>query len=225
MKITAIMPTCNRLKMAQDAVVQFMRQDYPDRELIVLDDSDDADPVLQSIKHFPMEHIRYIYSQPKQNHGEKMDRLFRLATETDFVCVWDDDDIYATDRLTRLVQPMLADPRLMAVGTGVIYYVNERLHKAYRYDNRKLPHRVKTNLVWLGAPMYRRSSYELYGPWESKPGGADHAYMLKFDKRSILDLEDDSLMVCRIHESNAASKSIHSPAWVEVKWEDVPCLT
>ena len=225
MKITCLMPTCNRMVMAQEAVVQFMRQDYPDRELIVLDDSDDPDPIMQRIHYFPMENIKYVYSQPKQNHGEKMDRLFRMAVETDFVCVWDDDDIYATDRLTQLVAPMLADPNLMATGTGVIFYINEKLHKAYKYDNRKLAHRIKTNLVWLGSPMYRYSAYALYGPWEPKPAGADHAFMLKFSKREILDLENDRLMICRIHESNAVSKSIHSPAWEELPWEELPCLT
>lgn len=40
--VTCIMPTRDRRALAGQAVAYFMRQDYAERELIVVDDGDDA---------------------------------------------------------------------------------------------------------------------------------------------------------------------------------------
>ena len=87
-------------------------------------------------------------------HGGKMDRLFKKA-DGEFLVVWDDDDLYAKDRISRLVQPMIDNPDLLCVGTSLVYYIDERIRKAWLYDNATVTLR-NPSLFWIGAPAYRR---------------------------------------------------------------------
>lgn len=194
MPLVSTLMATNRPHLFEHAMDQFDRQDYARRTMVV--DRDHG------------------------THGAKMDRLFRRAIG-DFVCVWDDDDFYACNRIEKLVQPMIDDPKLLCVGTSMIYYVDERIGKAWLYDNSKLPH----SMFWMGAPAFRKSAYDQYGPWEDLKAGADLKFLRKLPKESVLDLRDDSLMVCCIHGENAAAKdprNFHPPVWTAVEIEKLP---
>lgn len=180
--------------MAAEAIVQFANRTFHHAELLT-----DHDPVAW--------------------HGAKMDKLFNRMSGS-FAVVWDDDDLYRRDRIARLVRPMIEDSKLLCVGTSLVYYIDERIHKAYLYDNAKMP----KSMFWMAAPAYRREAYELYGPWENLKCGADLKFLRKIPRSQVLDLRDPMLMVCRIHSANAAGKQPHPPAWEEVLWEQVPKL-
>lgn len=152
-------------------------------------------------------------------HGWKMDALFR-STLRDYCVVYDDDDYYAPDRIQRLVEPMRDNPNLLCVGTSLLYYVDERVGKAWLYDNATLP----KSMFWMGAPAFRRSAYLDYGPWEDIKCGADLKFLRKIPRNQVLDLRNSSLMVCTIHDRNAASKSPHPPTWAEVPMNQLPAF-
>lgn len=164
-------------------------------------------------------------------HGHKMDCLFRQALASlehfaEFLVIHDDDDDYAKDRISRLIEPMLDHPTIECVGTSLVYYVDERNGKAWLYDNQKLMEgwKANTSLFWLAAPAYRRSAYQEYGPWDDGKCGADLRFLHRIPREHVLDLRDSSLMVCHIHANNAAPKEPHGVAWTEVPMNEVPKL-
>ena len=195
--VSALMAT-NREAMAVTAVLEFAKQDYANREIRI--------------------------ANGPESHGAKMDRLFREASG-EYACVWDDDDAYAPDRISRLIQQMIDDPQILCVGTSLVCYVDERIGKAWLYDNQQMPKSYRDSNFWLAAPAYRREAYELYGPWEDLPCGADLQFLHKIPREQVLDLRDSGLMVCRIHSQNAAQKKPHvgaSSPWSEIPMEQLP---
>lgn len=187
----------NRPAMCDTAQKRFLAQDYPNKILHV--------------------------DEGSGCHGRKMDRLFALSWAP-FVCVVDDDDAYSPQRISKLLQPMLDDPKRLCVGTSLVYYVDERIGKAWLYDNWTVMQNWKANpsLFWLAAPCYRRTAYDAYGPWEDLKCGADLRFLHRLPRETVFDLRDAGLMVARIHSQNAAAKETNGPAWTPVPFDSLP---
>jgi len=196
--VDALLAT-NRPEFFQNAYDQYFRQDYG--------------PLFLSI------------NDGEGTHGAKMDALIRKARH-DFFVIWDDDDFYSRDRVSKLMQPMIDDPEILCVGTSLVYYVDERSNRAWLYDNVKVMGGWRSNdsLFWLAAPCYRRVAYEKHGPWEDLKCGADLRFLHKLPRSRVVDLRDSKLMVCRIHDRNAAAKEPHPPGFREVSMDEVPRL-
>ena len=96
------MPTYNRRRFVPQAIRYFLRQDYPDRELIVVDDG--ADAVSDLIPNDPS--ICYLRLHNKHSIGAKRNLACAVASGAIIVC-WDDDDWYAPDRISYQVAPLL----------------------------------------------------------------------------------------------------------------------
>jgi hypothetical protein len=154
-----------------------------------------------------------------QLHGEKMNLMVQRARGK-YVVVQDDDDAYRWNRVLHLILPMMKDPNIDCVGTSLVYYVDERVDRAWLYDNATLP----KSMFWMGAPAYRRTAYDKYGPWQNLKCGADLHFLRKIPREKVLDLRDPRLMICRIHAENAAGKQPHPPAWTEIDWKELPIL-
>src|SRR6266704_2068984 len=118
-KISCIMPTYNRREFIPQALKYFERQDYPNKELIIVDDGTDtiAD-LLQS--HLD---ITYILLSERCTVGMKRNIACSLATG-EIICTQDDDDYYGPKRLSQQVKPILAGhahvPRLFVAGWAVL---------------------------------------------------------------------------------------------------------
>src|SRR5262249_39730198 len=91
--ISAIMPTLNRHSFLPLAVDHFLKQDYPNKELVVVDDSDVAVPDLANIAG-----VKYIHVRRRSTIGAKRNLACEQA-QGDIIAHWDDDDWYAPDRL------------------------------------------------------------------------------------------------------------------------------
>jgi O-antigen biosynthesis protein len=102
--VSCIMPTRGRTGFALQAVRYFLAQDYPRRELIVLDD---AGGDLGA--HLPDDpRIRYEALPAGSPIGAKRNRGAELA-RGEVIAHWDDDDWYAPSRLREQVAPILAN--------------------------------------------------------------------------------------------------------------------
>lgn len=210
--------------MVERSLALWFRQEYDNRELIILDDGE------RSIEGLVPEHpsIRYYRELPKRNHGEKMNRLFEFS-KGEYCVVWDDDDLYARDRFTKLLQPFLFDSKVNLVGTSTTYYHNLTDNRVYLYDNAKpeLEFMHRNAPHWLGAPMIRKSAWLTFGPWSGKPFGADYEFIKRMTEGTCIDLHDRELMVCTIHDSNAAAKPKEfavgpSSVWADASMGDLP---
>jgi glycosyltransferase involved in cell wall biosynthesis len=102
--ISCIMPTYNRRSFIPLALHNFRLQDYPNRELIVIDDG--TDPVADLVEGEPG--VRYFRLPGRVTIGEKRSLACTLASG-ELIAHWDDDDWYSPERLSRQAEPILAD--------------------------------------------------------------------------------------------------------------------
>ncbi len=109
--VSCIMPTRDRPGFVRRSIEYFLRQDYPDRELLVADDG--AEPVEHLLPGDPR--VRYLRCDGPLSLGEKRNRAI-AASRGAIIAHWDDDDWYRRDYLSAVVEALRAgnDPRALA---------------------------------------------------------------------------------------------------------------
>lgn len=99
-KISCLMVTADRLQLCRRAIRCYLRQTYPNKELVVVDDGAvDLAPVLADV---PADEVRYVKLAKKPENV--LGRLRNLALDAatgDFAAQWDDDDWYHAERLEK----------------------------------------------------------------------------------------------------------------------------
>jgi glycosyltransferase involved in cell wall biosynthesis len=102
--VSCIMPTFNRRPYIAQAVKSFQQQDYPERELIVVDDGTDSiEDLIPKAAN-----IHYLHLRRRASIGAKRNLACQHA-RGEIIAHWDDDDWYAPDRLRYQVAPILQD--------------------------------------------------------------------------------------------------------------------
>jgi O-antigen biosynthesis protein len=115
--VSCVMATRDRAELVFQSIRYFESQDYPARELIIIDDGREslegrigADP-----------RIRYVRLPQKQSIGAKRNLGCELARGS-IVAQWDDDDWYASNRLTAQVTPLLSGEADISGLQGVLLF-------------------------------------------------------------------------------------------------------
>jgi glycosyltransferase involved in cell wall biosynthesis len=93
------MPTRNRRRFVAQSLRYFEEQDYPNKELIIVDDGDDLVVDLVSQRA----HVYYLAPQYARTVGVKRN-IACEAAHGDIICHWDDDDWYSPSRLSYQVE-------------------------------------------------------------------------------------------------------------------------
>jgi glycosyltransferase involved in cell wall biosynthesis len=101
--ISCILPTRDRRPFVALALRSFLEQDYPRKELLVIDDG--ADPVGDLGEGLPGVH--YAHLDTRTTIGAKRNLACALATG-EIIAHWDDDDWYAPSRLRYQAAPVRA---------------------------------------------------------------------------------------------------------------------
>nr|BCX00470.1 MAG: hypothetical protein KatS3mg041_0516 [Bacteroidota bacterium] len=97
-RVSCLMVTADRPQWVRQAVRCFQRQNWPNRELVVVDDGEtDLSPMLAEL---PPDQVRYerIGRRPRLSLGALRNISLELATG-EFCLQWDDDDWYHPDRI------------------------------------------------------------------------------------------------------------------------------
>ncbi len=100
--VSCIMPTRNRRAFVELALQGFHRQNYPNAELVIVDDGDDDLADLAANRP----RVRYV----KLPHEATIGRKRQIACEAargELIAHWDDDDWYAPGRLSHQVAPIV----------------------------------------------------------------------------------------------------------------------
>jgi glycosyltransferase involved in cell wall biosynthesis len=210
--VSCLCPTANRREFLYRCLQCFKEQDYPHLELIILEDGDDS--VRDIIPNDSR--IRYYYELPKKNHGEKMNRCMELA-EGEFCIVFDDDDWYSPNRVSRQIQPFIDNPNVLVTGTSRLYYYLHGTQQAYRYQN-------WTTQPWIGAFAIRRSVWEAQS-FDNIPAGMDCKMLNRIPQENWKDLNALDLLVATIHPNNASAKKVPSISFIETPWEEIEKIT
>lgn len=131
--VSCIMPTYNRRAFVRHALQYFLSQDYPNRELIIVDDGDD--PIADLAENLPG--VRYFRLPTRKSIGAKRNLACQHA-QGEIIAHWDDDDWYSSDRLRYQVMPILAGTAdltglenafVLQLPTGEFWTTNSQLHK------------------------------------------------------------------------------------------------
>ncbi|GAA4936627.1 glycosyltransferase family 2 protein [Streptomyces coeruleoprunus] len=101
--VTCVMPTRDRRPFVAQALACFLAQDYPARELIVVDDG--ADPVADLVPADPR--VRYIGLREPRSIGIKRN-IATQAARGEIIVGWDDDDWHGPNRISAQTAPIAA---------------------------------------------------------------------------------------------------------------------
>lgn len=101
--VTCVMATRDRAEFVLQSIRYFQRQDYPARELIIIDDG--RETLEGRLPDDPR--IRYVRLSRRQSIGAKRNLGCELARGS-IVAQWDDDDWYAPGRLSVQTAPLIS---------------------------------------------------------------------------------------------------------------------
>jgi|SRR5215216_1656869 len=196
------MPTYNRRQFVPRAIDYFLKQDYANRELIVVDDGTDPIDDLLPVD----ERIHYVRLDQKLTTGAKLN-LACTHARGEIIARWDDDDWYAPRRLTYQVDA-LADDGIYICGSNRLLYYNLETGRAYEYQ---YPQQQR---MWLlGSTLcFRKKFWETHRFIEQNVG-EDARFVWKADPHRVLPLQDHAFAVHMIHQRNVSPKNVDGSWW------------
>lgn len=146
--ISILVPAHNEEKHIVESVRSLLLLDYPELEVVVVNDGSTDDTLGQLTRHFeltrtdmlhvseiPTEPVRAVYMSnvdrrllvlDKESSGRKADALNAAlnAASSPFVCAIDADAVLERDALLRIMAPVLSDPNRVVATGGIVRVVN-----------------------------------------------------------------------------------------------------
>lgn len=196
------MPTYNRRAFVPRALEYFLRQDYTNKELVIVDDGMDAigDLVPQD------ERFRYLRLKEKITVGAKRNRAIEAA-RGDIICHWDDDDWHAPRRLSYQVEALLRE-QAEVCGLRQMLFYDPAADQTWLYTY------PETQRPWLagGSLLYTREFWRR-APFPHVQVGEDSRFVWAHDLRHAVALPDYTFYVALIHPGNTSRKHTRGAYW------------
>lgn len=207
--VSCIMPTAGRRKFVPGAIHNFLKQDYPRRELIVVDDGEE--PVADLI---PIaDNIRYIRLNQKFSVGNKRNMACEAATG-EIIVHWDDDDWMAPQWVRSQVDTLLAT-QADVCGLNQIFFISPEQRKAWRYiyDGGK---------PWVyGGTMAYTKSFWRRNRFLDMNVGEDNAFVWGKEPKILATHDGYSCYVAIIHSGNTSPKNVGGRRWHEYSYAEI----
>jgi ADP-heptose:LPS heptosyltransferase len=200
--VSCITPTYKRGRFLCRAIEYFARQDYPNRELIVIDDEENAasGPVAEAPG------VRHIRLDERKSVGEKRNIGCRAAAGS-IILHWDDDDWQAPWRISYQVRELLARGADIC-GLESEMYLNTTSGEAWRYVYAASARR------WVAGNTlcYKRSFWEAH-PFADVQVGEDIRFVSEAEPSRVWSLTDSSFIIGIIHPENVSPKHTKDRSW------------
>lgn len=197
-KVTCIMITANRLKLAERSIHCFMNQTYKNKELLVIDDGiEDLEPLLN--KYIPNQ---YHYHRIKKKEGQNLGYLRNLGLDLaqgNYIAQWDDDDWYHPDRLKIQING-LSDGSGACILQATLMHLSNKEYMNHPY------------IGWLpagvpGTIVHRKDHHARY-PIEAR--GEDTTFLDHWRKLGLKVLSMDySYLFIRCFHGNNTWEEVH----------------
>ncbi len=210
MLVSCIMPTYNRQNFIPVAVKCYLSQDWPDKQLVVIDDG--SETVGRLVKQLIPDAV-YIYLAQKQTIGTKRN-LACEAAGGEVICHFDDDDWSAAGRVRDQVMRLLESGKQMT-GYHSITYWNGM--KACRYVS-PVPQYA------LGATMCYQKSFWHTHRFPAKDYAEDNALVYQArDERQLIAVDARQMMIVRSHVLCTSNpERLRQNTWPEVPTGSLP---
>jgi hypothetical protein len=211
--VSCIMPTCDRRRFVGRAIRYFLEQDYPNRELIVVDDG--ADCVADLMPADPR--IRYVQLPERRTIGAKRNLACEQA-RGELIVHWDDDDWSAPRRLRYQVE-MFRSLDVDVSGLRAVFFCDPAAGRAWRYEY------PVGRRPWVhdATFCYRRRFWE-EAPFPDTSFGIDTSYLWQGRPKRVGALPDSSFYVALVHPGNTSRKDIHDAWWTPRPVEEIASL-
>ncbi len=212
--VTCIMPTADRRSFVPRAIAQFLRQDYPARELVSLDDG--RDRVRDLVPDDPR--IRYEASDRRVTLGAKRNLACGRA-RGEVITHWDDDDWMSDTRLSRQVSALMrAEADVCGSSRLFLYDPDRREAWEYVYDAGASPWLAGGTLCYWTA-FWRRNRF----PHVME--GEDAAFLRTPQDKKIHDMRDGSFYVATVHPANTSIKRTDGRHYHPIPFEMLSRMT
>jgi glycosyltransferase involved in cell wall biosynthesis len=203
--VTCIMPTYNRRSFIPQAIRGFLRQEYHNSELVIVDDG--ADAIADCVRGY--ERVRYIRLDKKLTIGAKRNLACKQA-RGEIIIHWDDDDWYPSRRVgaqVRALQERGAD----LCGSSRVFYYDPMTDHAWEYHYRG------PGPTWVAGNTlaYRRRIWER-NMFPDLQIGEDSRFVWSQAGKSIVDLAEPTLCVATVHRTNTSRKETTGAYWREI---------
>jgi len=200
--VSCIMPTFNRRAFIPDAIRCFLSQDYPNIELVVVDDG--SDPIADLLPGDPR--IVYVRTESRMTVGAKRNLACERA-RGEFIVHWDDDDWYPPSRV-RVQVAALRERGGDVCGTSILYFLDRTRSRAWCYRYSGSPE------AWVcGSSLaYRRDAWTR-NRFPEIQVGEDSQFVWRFPAGSVVDLRDPTLCIASVHEANVSPKDTAGMFW------------
>jgi DNA-binding beta-propeller fold protein YncE len=211
--VSCIMPTYNRRPFVPQAIEYFLRQDYANRELIIVDDS--TDPIGDLVPDD--ERIRYIRLEQRMTTGAKKNLACQEANGQ-LIAHWDDDDWMANWRLSYQVSSLLKEQADICGLSNQLSYdpASDRAwYYVYPYANKP----------WvIGGTLCYTKFFWSENLFPDVTKGADAHFQWSKRPKRILSLQDVTFYVVLIHPGNTRPRRPQLPNWQPYPSEEIQAL-
>jgi len=130
-KVSVICPTYNRPDKHPLLYAAFNQQTYPNKELLVHDDSKEPSPFFQNLED---DRVTYLHNPERKSIGKKRNELIALS-QGEIIAQFDDDDYYAPKYLEKMVSS-LGDADFVTLSTWHAY--RETDHTLWHWDTTQI---------------------------------------------------------------------------------------
>lgn len=205
-KVSIIIPTYNRPFWLEKALESCVKQDYPNLEIIVVDDgseNSDAEAVAALYSK-----IKYVWHE---NRGLGYSRNEGISISTgEYIQFLDDDDWLCSNAISRKVHIYYSlNAKTIVYSDLFLTDVNGKvLGQYYHYMKRPLPSGnlfpllIKNNFIPVHAILWSRDILEGVGGFPERSGAEDWECLVRASFNADFISLDEALGYYRLHTSN-----------------------
>jgi glycosyltransferase involved in cell wall biosynthesis len=200
--VSCIMPTADRPRFVARAIGYFLRQDYLNRELVVLDQGH------EKIRHLLPEddRVRYL-TMPRRAPMSELRNQVCEAARGEVIIHWDDDDWMASWRVQYQVRGLTRSGADLS-GVDRMHFLDLRDGSAWRY----VYPAARRPYVCDATLCYPRSFWRRH-PFPPAETDAELAFQWSDTPKRIAILDRSDFYVAMLHPGNTAPKNLHASRW------------
>jgi glycosyltransferase involved in cell wall biosynthesis len=179
--VSVIITTYNRRRFLREAALSVLQQDYPDKEIIIVDDGS-TDNSIEEVKDLP---VRYAW---KENSGISSARNKGIeAAQGEYIAFLDVDDLWKKNKLSTQISQMKAKEHSASYTDEIWIRDGKRLNQKLRhkkYSGMIFGHCLPLCIISPSSAVIKREIFEDVGLFdESLPVCEDYDMWLRVTAR------------------------------------------
>jgi glycosyltransferase involved in cell wall biosynthesis len=201
--VSCVMPTTSRRRaFLSQAIRYFQRQDYANKELLIVDDG--AEPLAELVPDDPQ--VRYVRLTGKRTLGSKRN-LCVEAARGDLIMHWDDDDWANPQRISYQLKALLrAGAEICGIRQMIFYELATARTWLYQYP--------ANQRAWLaGSSLLYTREFWRRAPFPDIQVASDTSFVWSQKMERAVALPDYSFYVAMIHPDNTSPKKCQGAYW------------